>query len=141
STSHAKFANDCAQCHDRDAVTGKFTQVLRDRFRNGVAVGEMDRKCESCHQKHSFHEANVVQDRSCSACHQEHRGSNNLRLVTSSQCASCHSNSAIMAASAQKAMGIPGDAFHRHPHPAQQVVFELPRPQQGFSATFASFSE
>jgi len=32
STSHAKFADDCAQCHDRDAVTGKFTEVLRDRF-------------------------------------------------------------------------------------------------------------
>jgi len=46
STSHAKFADDCAQCHDRDAVTGKFTEVLRDRFRNGVAVEALDRKCE-----------------------------------------------------------------------------------------------
>ena len=33
------------------------------------------------------------------------------------------------------------DAFHRHPHPPQQVVFELPRPPQGFTATFASFWE
>src|SRR3984893_2993793 len=141
STSHAKFGNDCAQCHDRDVATGKFTEVLRDRFRNGVTVGEIDLKCESCHQKHSFHEANVVQDRSCSACHQEHRGLSNLRLVANSQCAACHNNSAMMTASAQKGMGMPRDAFHRHPHPPQQIVFELPRPPQGLAATFASVWE
>jgi hypothetical protein len=141
STSHAKFADDCAQCHDRDAVTGKFTEVLRDRFRNGVAVETIDRKCETCHQKHSFHEANVVQNRSCSSCHQEHRGLDNLRLVASSQCAACHNNFATMTASVEKGMHVPRDAFHRHPHPAQQIVFELPRPPQGFTATFASFWE
>src|SRR3981081_1019113 len=42
STSHANFADNCAQCHDRDAVTGKFSEVLRDRFRNGVAVEAID---------------------------------------------------------------------------------------------------
>src|SRR5437588_317628 len=141
STSHAKFADDCARCHDRDSVTGRFTEVLRDRFRNGVAVEAIDRKCETCHEKHSFHEANVVQNRSCSACHQEHRGLSNLRLVASSQCATCHNNSAMMTASAEKGMHLPRDAFHRHPHPPQQIVFELPRPPQGFTATFASFWE
>jgi hypothetical protein len=46
-----------------------------------------------------------------------------------------------MSASAERGVQVPRDAFHRHPHPAQQVVFELPRPQQGFTATFASFWE
>jgi hypothetical protein len=141
STSHAKFADDCAQCHDRDVAAGKFTEVLRDRFRNGVAVEAIDRKCETCHEKHSFHEANVIQNRSCSACHQEHRGLSNLRLVASSQCATCHNNSAMMTGSAEKGMHLPRDAFHRHPHPPQQIVFELPRPPRGFTATFASFWE
>src|SRR5205085_12337173 len=78
STSHAKFANDCAQCHERNVATGKFSAVLRVRFCNGVNVEAIDHKCESCHQKHSFHEANVVQSRSCSACHQEHGSLTNL---------------------------------------------------------------
>jgi hypothetical protein len=139
STAHAKFANDCAKCHEGSVAAGKFTEVLRDRFRNGVAIEAIDRKCEVCHQKHSFHEANVVQSHSCSACHQEHRGLTNLRLVSSSECAACHNNSATMTASAQKGMQMPRDAFHRHPHSPQQIVFELPRPQQGYTATFANF--
>src|SRR5256885_6314154 len=110
STAHAKFENDCAKCHDRAAVGGKFGEVLRDRFHNGVAVEAIDRKCESCHQKHSFHEVNVVQNRSCSACHQEHRGLTDLRLVSSSECATCHNNSATMTASAQKGATMPRDA-------------------------------
>src|SRR5207245_7679356 len=122
-----KFANNCEKCHDPSATSGKFSEVLRDRFRNGVTVEAIDRKCETCHQQHSFHQANVVQNRSCSACHQEHRGLTNLRLVASSQCASCHNNSATMTASAQKGTTLPRDAFHRHPHPPQQVAFELPR--------------
>jgi len=133
---HAKFANDCAKCHALNLAPGSFKAVLRERFRNGISTDEIDRKCESCHQDHSFHEANVVDNRSCAACHQEHRGLNDLRLVTSSQCATCHNNSAIMAASAQKGIQVPRDAFHRHPHPPQQIVFELPRPPQGFTATF-----
>src|SRR5260370_13246693 len=38
STSHAKFADDCAQCHDKNVAGGKFSEVLIDRFRNGVAI-------------------------------------------------------------------------------------------------------
>lgn len=140
-TAHAKFANDCAKCHEGSAPRGGFSEVLRDRFRNGVAIEAIDRKCETCHQRHSFHEANVVQNPSCSACHQEHRGSTNLRLVASLECATCHNNSAIMAASAKKGMQIPGDSFHRHPHASQQIVFELLRPAQGYTATFANFWE
>jgi len=138
-TAHAKFENDCAKCHDPSAVGGTFSEVLRDRFRNGVAIEAIDRKCESCHKQHSFHEANVVQNKSCSACHQEHRGLRNLRFVASSECADCHNNSTTMTASAQKGLTMPRDAFHRHPHPPQQVVFELPRPPQGYTGTFANF--
>src|SRR5437764_3030066 len=141
STSHAKFANDCAKCHDRSVADGKFGEMLHDRFRNGVAIERIDPKCETCHQQHSFHEANVVQNRSCSPCHQEHRGLTNLRLVANTECAACHNNSAAMTASAEKGMRSPRDAFHRHPHPPQQIVFELARPPQGYTATFANFSE
>lgn len=141
SSAHANFGNNCAQCHDRNVASGKFSAVLRERFRHGTTTEAIDRKCETCHEKHSFHEANVVQDRSCSACHQEHRGLANLRLIASSQCAACHGNSPTMSASAEKGMPIPRDSFHRHPHPPQQVVFELPRPPQGFTGTFASFFE
>jgi hypothetical protein len=140
-TSHAKFADDCAKCHEFSVAGGNFRPTLRERFRNGISTDEIDPKCEVCHQKHSFHEANVAENRSCSACHQEHRGLTNLRLVASSQCAACHNNSAAMSASAQKGMQLPSDAFHRHPHPAQQVVFESPRPPQGYTATFANFWE
>src|SRR6266404_3920598 len=136
-----KIATDCAKCHDSSVAQGKFSEVVRDRFRNGVAIEAIDRKCETCHEKHSFHEANVVQDRSCSACHAEHRGLTNLRLVASSECAACHNNSATMTASSQHGMQLPRDSFHRHPHSSQQTVFELPRPSQGFTATFASFWE
>lgn len=140
-TSHAKFANDCAKCHESNVAGANFRPTLRERFRNGVTTDEIDPKCEVCHQKHSFHEANVVDNRACSACHQEHRGLTNLRLVASSQCAACHNNSTAMAASAQKGKQLPSDAFHRHPHPAQQIVFELPRPPQGYTTTFANFWE
>ncbi len=140
-TSHSKFANDCAKCHDSNIGGGNFRTVLGERFRNGVSTDEIDPKCEACHQKHSFHEANVVDNRACSACHQEHRGLTNLGLVASSQCMACHNNSEIMASSAQKGMTLPHDAFHRHPHPPQQIVFELPRSQQGYTATFANFWE
>jgi hypothetical protein len=139
SANHAGFENKCDSCHDKDAATGKFTQVLRDRFRNGVAFAAIDRKCEACHQQHTFHEANVVQARSCSVCHQEHQGPERMRLVASAQCLSCHNNSTIMAAATQKGMQLPPGAFARHPQPAQQIVFESPRPAQGFTKTFAAF--
>jgi hypothetical protein len=139
SAPHAGFANDCAKCHDKTAGQEKFTAVLSDRFHHGVAFDPIDRKCESCHKQHALHELNVVQNRSCSVCHQEHQGSRSLRLIASSQCASCHNDSATMQASAQKGSQIQWNDFHRHPIPAQQVVFELPRPARGYTETFESF--
>jgi hypothetical protein len=145
SSAHARFGDDCAKCHDKSLMTGgpltpaKFKQVVSDRFHSGIAFEPIDKKCETCHTRHTLHEPNVVQNRSCSTCHQEHQGLESLKLVASSNCASCHNNSATMEASAQKGMQFRWAAFHRHPHPAGQVVFELPRPQRGYMQTFSSF--
>ncbi|MEP6604404.1 MAG: hypothetical protein ABJB69_10700, partial [Spartobacteria bacterium] len=67
STNHASFADNCQACHDKTATTGKFSEVLHERFHKGVRFDALDRKCETCHQQHTFHETNVVQNRSCSA--------------------------------------------------------------------------
>lgn len=142
---HASIADNCAKCHDQTLMTGgpltpsKFKQVLSDRFRHGVAFEPIDRKCETCHAQHTFHEPNVVQNRSCSACHQEHRGLQSLTLVASSQCASCHNNAAIMEASAQAGAQLHWTILDRHPQPTQRVAFNLPRPARGYTQTFPSF--
>ena len=68
------------------------------------------------------------------------KGPGPMEMVASLQCATCHNNSEKMEVAAQRGMQLPPGAFHhRHPHPAQQVVFELPRPPQGFTKTFSSF--
>lgn len=145
SRSHAALVDNCASCHDKSSMTGgrltqiRFQQVVSDRFRQGILFEPIDKRCETCHAQHTLHEPNVVQDRSCSVCHQEHQGPGPLKLVTSSQCASCHNNTGTMEASAQKGMQLQWVAFQRHSHPAQQVVFELPRPSRGYTQTFPSF--
>ena len=110
SSYHARLPAGCSDCHDKSLIAGdgltaaKFKQVVKESFRDGIAsnrVELIDQKCEQCHFKtsqrvHTFHEANVVQNRSCSACHQEHHGTAAMQIVASSQCASCHNNSAIM---------------------------------------------
>jgi len=139
SSPHASLSDQCAKCHDKTASAGTFTSVLADRFRRGIAFEPIDRKCEACHTRHTLHEPNVVQNRSCSACHQEHRGLRSLRLVASSQCATCHNNAATMEAAAQKGMQLQWTNYYRHPHPSQQVALELPRPPRGYTQTFSSF--
>ena len=146
SGSHSSIAGKCSACHDQSLLSGsgltaqRFTALTKERFQNGVAFGPIDRKCESCHKLHAFHEANVVQNRSCSACHQEHRGTQALRLVKSSNCIACHDNASVMTAASEKGMQIPKEAFaRRHPHPPRQIVFDLPRPPRGFTEPFASF--
>ena len=44
-----------------------------------------------------------------------------------------------MEASAQKGMQLDWTGFRRHPHPPQQIVFEIPRPARGYTQTFVSF--
>lgn len=146
SAGHARLVDKCESCHgpsvtaDGRLTRAQLTAVLRQRFHKGMPFEEIDRKCEVCHKQHAFHEANVVENRSCSACHQEHQGSTLMKAVASSQCISCHGNSQVMQASAQKGEQLEPAAFHRHPHPPQQVVFELPRPPRGYTQVFRSFS-
>ncbi len=150
STSHAALVDNCASCHDKSLLTGRrltpdeFQGVLSDRFQHGVAFDPIDQNCEACHFKQDnrtyvFHEPNVAKDRSCSVCHQEHRGSGPMKAVTSAQCASCHDNPLTMAASVKKGRQLNWTNFQRHPHPPQQIVYTLPRPVDGYTATFASF--
>ena len=146
SANHANLVNHCASCHDASLMTGgrltpaRFKKVMQERFHNGIAFDPIDRKCESCHQQHTFHEANVVQNRSCSACHQEHQGPSVMKVVASSHCISCHANSQVMEAAAQKGTQMEAALFHRHPHLSQQVVFEMPRPARGYTQVFDTFS-
>ena len=153
SRDHNALPKSCDECHDKSLITsghltfGQFKQVVRDSFHDGVAsdrTERIDQRCGDCHQQRSgrlytFHEANVVQNRSCSACHQEHQGSGPIKAVASSQCISCHGNGPTMDAAATKGKQIEPALFRRHPQPAQQVVFELPRPPQGFTRSFQNF--
>jgi hypothetical protein len=146
SSSHAAFAQDCAKCHDKNAALGegftlaKFKSVVSDRFRRGVDFTPIDRKCETCHKQHTLHEPNVVENRSCSICHQEHLGPERMKSVADLHCASCHNNRGVMEASAKKGTQLPPAAFHLRPHPAQQVVFEMPRPRLGYTQVLSSFA-
>jgi hypothetical protein len=146
SSPHRGFAQDCAKCHDKGAALGdgitlaKFKSVVKDRFHRGIDFTAIDLKCEKCHQQHALHEPNVVENRSCSVCHQEHLGPGPMLRVADSQCASCHSNSAVMEASAKKGTQLPPATFHLRPHPAQQVVFEMPRPPRGYTQVVSAFA-
>jgi Cytochrome c7 and related cytochrome c len=146
-------SRNCDACHDKSLITGgqltsrKFTQVIRDSFRAGTASGRIEKieeRCETCHFKlsghaHTFHEPNAVQFR-CSACHQEHRGPGPMKLVASSQCTSCHGDTAIMQAAAQKKVPDHWTPLQRHPQPVQRIVFsEIGRPPEGYTKVFSSF--
>lgn len=150
SRNHAALADNCASCHNdslfngRQMTQAKFQKTVSDQFHHGIAFDPIDNNCETCHftrakRTYAFHELNVVKNRSCSVCHQEHQGPGPLKWVASSQCASCHDNPQTMEASAQKGMQLSWDNLQRHPHPAQQIVFQLPRPARGYTQTFSSF--
>lgn len=151
SRSHANLKEGCASCHVPEHVMSSsagqapaFFQVLNDRFEKGAPSFErIDRACERCHQQHGFHEPNVIQNRSCSACHKEHQGLDALMRIVSLDCASCHNNSAIMQASAELGKQLPRDRFHLNPKLVnfRQIVLQLPRPADGYTKTFPSFSE
>jgi len=155
SSHHAKYEQDCAQCHDRNAAMGadltfaKFKSVLQDRFHHGIDFKSIDLRCEACHEKnppfgtkkeYDLHEPNVVENRACSICHQEHLGPGPMKKVADVQCASCHNDHSIMEASAKKGATLPRDVFHLRPQQSQQIVFERPRPAMGYTQVFSSFS-
>src|SRR5207245_3258969 len=61
-TAHAKFADNCEKCHDPSATSGKFSKVLRDRFRNVVTVEAIKRKCRPCHQQNRLLQSTSIED-------------------------------------------------------------------------------
>jgi hypothetical protein len=118
--------------------------VLNDRFEKGAPSFErIDRACAKCHQQHDFHEPNVAMNRSCSACHKEHQGLDGMMAVGNLDCASCHNNSRVMQASADRGRQLPPTRFHLNPKMVNlhQVTLQLPRPTDGYTKTFASFSD
>jgi hypothetical protein len=58
-------------------------------------------------------------------------------------CASCHNNSKVMQASADRGKQLPLARFHLNPKMVnlREVTLRLPRPTDGYTKTFASFSE
>lgn len=154
SSHHAKYEQDCAQCHDKNASIGndvtlaKFKSVVNDRFHRGIDFKSIDLKCEQCHEKnppfgtkkeYDLHEPNVVETRACSICHQEHLGPGPMKKVADAQCASCHADQKVMTASANYGKQLPAEKFHLRAHPPQQIVFEMPRPDAGYTQVFAAF--
>jgi hypothetical protein len=151
SRSHAHLQDGCVSCHVPERLTSSspgeppgFFQVLDDRFEKGAPSFErIDRACAKCHQQHDFHEPNVVTNRSCSACHTEHQGLDAMMAVGNLDCASCHNNGKVMQASADRGKQLPPTRFHLNPKMVNlgQVTLQLPRPTDGYTKTFASFSE
>ncbi|MEP6808977.1 MAG: cytochrome c3 family protein [Chthoniobacterales bacterium] len=153
SRSHRALANNCVACHEPESLRAgsaggaPFLQVLNDRFRNGApSFPRIDQACQTCHQHHAFHEANVVENQSCSACHEEHQGPEAMRAVTTLQCATCHNDRALMQASAQIGKRLPSTQFRLNPKVAGAAgthhnILKLPRPPDGYTVTFASFAE
>ena len=147
------FTSNCDACHDKTLVTGggltarKFVRIVRDSFRSGAAsdrIQKIDNRCEACHlnlskRAHTFHEPNAIQYR-CSTCHEEHRGPGPMKLVTSSQCASCHGNATSMQTAAKTKVPDHWSGMQRHPQPAQRIVFnQLGRPAEGYTKVFSTF--
>ena len=150
---HAHLKEGCASCHVAESLGGdrgeppRFFQVLNDRFHNGAPNFErIDRACLNCHKGHDFHEPNVIENRSCSACHREHRGAGSMQAVTSTDCATCHNDGAVMRASAERGKQVPPTEFRLNPKVAYTTgphsnILNLARPAEGYTAAFASFSE
>ncbi|HJT81903.1 MAG TPA: cytochrome c3 family protein [Chthoniobacterales bacterium] len=151
--SGGEFSQNCDACHDKSLISGgqmdrrTLGQVLRDSFTRGAAadrITRIDDRCEKCHARlsqrtHTFHEPNAIQHR-CSVCHQEHRGPGPMKLVASSECASCHGDAEKMRLAAQTKVPPDWSAERRHPQQPQRVIFnQLGRPPEGYTKTFANF--
>ena len=151
SRSHAHLKGGCASCHVPERLTSSsagespgFFRVLNERFEKGAPSFErIDRACAKCHQQHDFHEPNVVTNRSCSACHKEHQGLNAMMAIDNADCGSCHNNSRVMQASAERGKQLPPTRFHLNPKLVnfRQIILQLRRPADGYTKTFVSFSE
>ena len=146
---HSHLEEGCAACHRPEPLSNerggtRFFEVVNDRAANGAPSFErIDRACETCHQQHAFHEPNVAENRSCSACHTEHQGPGPIHPVASVDCAACHNNAAVMQTAASLGKQLPRDRFHPNPKVVdpRAVTPPVARPPEGYTATFASFSE
>ena len=147
------LSSNCDACHDKTLIAGegltarKFVRVVRDSFRSGTAsdrIQKIDNRCEACHlnlskRAHTFHEPNAIQYR-CSSCHQEHRGPGPMKLVASSECASCHGNAGTMQTAAKTKVPDQWSPLQRHPQPSQKIMFnQLGRPAEGYTKVFSTF--
>jgi hypothetical protein len=155
SSHHVQFEQQCWKCHDKNAVMGdeltlaKFKDTVKKRFKHGVDFASIDNRCERCHEdehppiglkkEYDVHEPNVVDPRACSICHQEHLGPGAMKRVADSECASCHSDRAIMEASAKKGTTLPAAVFEVRRPGQGQVMPAVARPKQGYTQVFASF--
>ena len=146
--------NECAACHETantslshwvqnalDADPGMLSPNQFRRVASGVTpMTAIDREsCASCHDRHELHQPNVVQAHSCSVCHREHHG---LRMPSPSdlECAHCHADAAVMAASSARGRDIPSLNFDP-PIPAGVTAFHSPRPPGGRTNLFTTFWE
>jgi cytochrome c1 len=128
SQGHAGFANDCAQCHRQSNAL----------IQSSIEHSPVDASCVQCHTAHVFHQPNTPRAHSCTACHQEHLGAGPMKPVADANCASCHNNVGLMAESAALGRGLPPSAFDLTPDDGH-VHFRAPRPEEGYTAVFASF--
>jgi hypothetical protein len=104
----------------------------------------IDASCAKCHnatgRDYTFHQPNVVRDHSCSLCHQEHLGAGPMRPPTDANCASCHGDAHIMAASAEKGRSLPADSFHFRPKRGLREFLGA-RPTDGYTHVFQNFAD
>lgn len=145
---HRALEHKCAACHQPESLAqGEFVEVVADRFQNGAPnFARIDRACQECHKTHDFHEPNVIENRSCTACHTEHQGPGPMPAVTTLDCAACHSDRGRMRASAELGKTLPPAHFQLNPKVVaasgeRPNVLRLPRPAEGYTKTFSSFSE
>ncbi|MEN9574342.1 MAG: hypothetical protein RL514_2197 [Verrucomicrobiota bacterium] len=150
---HAWPGSDgCGACHT--AAHGGLEEWFRAAFRarpgplephrlHWVTAGsmtELDNNCLSCHPGHRFHQPNVTRAHSCSACHREHQGSGRMPAPRDTECLSCHGNGAVMEASLKKGETLPPAAFN-YRSAEGRVLFQVPRPEQGYTRVFNSFAD
>ena len=123
-----------------------FFRCLNDRFEKGapcISSGWIA-PARKCHQQHDFHEPNVIDE---SLLFRVSQGTSGIASDDGSSrnldCASCHNNSKVMQASADRGKQLAPTRFHLNPKMVnfRQVALQLPRPTDGYTKTFASFSE
>ena len=144
--------DDCSACHaaSDDGPKGWLTAGLRATPRPWNVKGmfhphhdqanTIDRSCVVCHPRYDFHQPNVTREHSCTLCHLEHQGSGRMPAPQDRNCTSCHNDAATMMASLERAKDIPAEKF-KYWHTADVVLFPNPRPANGFTNTFATFSK